>query len=455
MTTKPNQIAHDPGAPFTQEGEENVLGSVLLDPSQYPLLSGFLRPDDFFLLRHTYIWKAMGRLYERGDALDYITLGEELENMQVLDNVGGRAYLVQLVSNTGTAMYAEVYARLVERTAIRRRLMVASDEIKKLAQDESLNIETVIGEAVSNLNKATSSFADRDIVPMWEGMSVHYDTMEQRLQVKDGITGIPSGFRDIDALLRGYPKAELSIVAGRPGSGKTAFALSLASNMARIGLRVLFFSIEMTLLRLLDRLVSIETGIDSRKIADGRLSPHEASRYTEAVGRMSNWQMFIDDTTGLTPEMMRAKTQRVMYEHGVDIIFVDYLQLMETTENYGTNETAKVSHLSRECTELAKNTDIPVLALAQLSRAVEQRKDKRPQLSDLRSSGQIEQDASVIQFIYRDEMYNEETEFPNQADIITAKNRHGSIGTMSLYYEKTLTKFMDASVHRVDLSDLE
>ena len=453
--TKPTELSPDPGAPFSQEAEENTLGSVLLDPSQYPLLSGYLRPDDFFLLRHHYIWKAMGRLYERGDAIDYITVGEELENMQVLNNIGGRAYLVQMVSNIGTAMYAEVYARLVERTAIRRRLMVASDEIKKLAQDESLNIETVIGEAEAHLNKATASFADKDVVPMWDGMSSHYDEMEHRLQRKDGITGVPSGFRDIDALLRGYPKAEVSVVAGRPGSGKTAFALSLAVNMARAGLRVLFFSIEMTLLSLLDRLVSIETGIDSRKIANGRLSPHEASRYTETVGRMSQWQIFIDDTSGLTPEMMRTKTQRVRYEHGIDIIFVDYLQLMETTEDYGTNETTKVSYLSRQITKLAKDTGIPVLALAQLSRAVENRKDKRPQLSDLRSSGQIEQDASIIQFIYRDEMYNEDTEFPNQADIITAKNRHGPTGTMSLYYEKSLTKFMDASVHRVDLSDLE
>lgn len=453
--TKPTELSKDPGAPFSQEAEENTLGAILLDPSQYPLLSGFLHSDDFFLLRHNYIWKAMGRLYARGDALDYITLGEELENMQVLDNIGGRAYLVQLVSNTGTAMYAEVYARLVERTAIRRRLMVVADDIKKLAQDESLNIETVESETEAKILSVFGDMVDRGIIPVWDVASEHYDEMERRLKSTGGILGVPSGFRDIDALLRGYPKGELTIIAARPGVGKTAFALCLAANMARLGARVLFFSIEMATARLFDRLVSIETGIHSAKITEGKLTPHEAARYTEAIGRISNWHLFFDDTSALKPEAMRAKSQRVKYEYGLDIVILDYMQIMSTTKDYGTNDTARVSYLSWQCKLLAKDMGIPVLALSQLSRAVEQRKNKRPMLSDLRSSGSLEQDASVVQFLYRDEMYNEETEFPNQAEVITAKNRNGGTGTMSLYFEKTLTKFMDASVHRVDLSDLE
>jgi replicative DNA helicase len=451
---KPTEISHDPGAPFSQEAEENTLGSVLLDPSQYPLLAGYLRPDDFFLLRHNYIWKAMGRLYERGDAIDYITVGEELENMQVLQNIGGRAYLLQLVNNTGTAMYAEVYARLVERTAIRRRLMVAADDIKKLAQDESLNIETVEAETEAKILSVFAGITDKGIVPAWDIASDHYDGMERRMQ-SEGMDGIPSGFRDIDALLRGYPKDELTVIAARPGMGKTAFALCLAANMARLGVRILFFSIEMSISRLFDRLVAIETGIHASKIADGKLTPHEAARYTEAIGRISKWMLFFDDSSALKPEAMRAKAQRVRYEYGLDIVIIDYLQIMSTTKDYGTNETARVSHLSWQCKLLAKDFGLPVIALSQLSRAVEQRKDKRPMLSDLRSSGSIEQDASVVQFLYRDEVYNDATEFPNQAEVITAKNRNGGMGTMSLYFEKTMTKFMDASVHRVDLSDLE
>jgi replicative DNA helicase len=447
------QMTTDPGAPFSQEAEEAVLGSVLLDPPQFLTLATFLKAEDFFMLRHTYIWQAFERVYERKDPIDHITVAEELENMTVLDAIGGRAYLMQLVNNQGASYYAEVYGRLVERTAIRRRLMLFSDKVKELARDESLNIERVIGEAEAGLNSVTMGVSViRDAVPMWEATDEHYQMMELRL-TKNAPQGVPCGFRDVDALLNGYPRGALSIIAARPSMGKTALVLCMLANMARLGIRSLFFSIEMATQRLLDRLVSIETGINLTKIINGALSPQETARYTEAIGRMSQWLAFFDDSSAPTPESLRTKAQRLKYQHGLDVIFVDYLQIMSTTKNF-SNEEARVSHLSRQCKVLAKDLNVPLISLAQLSRDVENRKDKRPMLSDLRSSGQIEQDADVVQFIYRDDYYNEATEFPNQAEIITAKNRDGAIGTTSLYFEKTLTKFMDASVHRVDLSDL-
>jgi replicative DNA helicase len=447
------QMTTDPGAPLSLEAEEAVLGSILLDPPQFLTLITFLKAEDFFMLRHTYIWQAFERVHARKEPIDHITIAEELENMQVLETIGGRAYLMQLVNNQGTSYYAEVYGHLVERTAIRRRLMIYADTVKKLAQDESLNIEHVIGEVEASLNSVTMGVSViRDAVPMWDAADEHYQTMELRLN-NSMPQGVPCGFRDIDALLNGYPRGALSIIAARPSMGKTALVLCMLANMARLGIRSLFFSIEMATQRLLDRLVSIETGINLTKIINGALSPQETARYTEAIGRMSQWLAFFDDTSAPTPESLRTKAQRLKYQHGLDVIFVDYLQIMSTTKNF-SNEEARVSYLSRQCKVLAKDLNVPLISLAQLSRDVENRKDKRPMLSDLRSSGQIEQDADVVQFIYRDDYYNEATEFPNQAEIITAKNRDGATGTTSLYFEKTLTKFMDASVHRVDLSDL-
>jgi replicative DNA helicase len=870
--TKPTDISHDPGAPFSQEAEEAVLGSVLLDPSQLVTLAAFLKADDFFLLRHQYIWKAFERLSLRHDPIDYITVGEELENMEVLDNIGGRAYLVQLVSNTGTAIYAEVYGRLVERTAIRRRLMVTADEIKKLAQDEALNIEHVISEAENKLFGVTEAQVKREFVPIWDALSDYYDQMEYMLQHQQEASGLPTGFRDLDQLLGGFQKSDLLIFAGRPGMGKcsrhdsviqtsngfhkisdlkpqdtigeiddeggtyypleievltpegiqktshfydagekpslklttragyqfsgtyhhrilklneqgekvwiqledlqkgdyiaiqrheslfgnsidlpayagrkgsyqpdlpkildsefayiiglligdgaiskttpyielttadseiaqyfinwiksikipyrhnhkyryrvnnlvlnswmnqigvkgysyekevpslilqapqdsvkafiqglfdtdghaelqngyiqfattseklarqvhilllqfgiisklsrkendfkgawliritgdnarkfyenvgfrlqrkqerknllpengnvnidvvpylpprqstipktektnlyryfqgkrkpsyevlhriaeyapevtqllepefywdevvsieddgiqhcydlvvpgshsyiangivshnTSWLLTTAMNTARLGARVAIFTMEMGVEQMVQRMMAMETGINVQKLRLARLTPQEAARFTEAVGRISELHIFIDDTPAMSPLEIRTKCRRLKHEYGLDLVIVDYMQLMNAGGTYENNRVQEISFISRALKELARELNVPLISAAQLSRAVEQRQDKRPVLSDLRESGSIEQDADIVMFLYRDEIYNEATEFPNQADIIIAKHRNGPTGTLSLYFEKSLTKFMDASVHRVDLSDLE
>lgn len=801
MSTPPN-INIDPGAPFSQEAEEAVIGSILIDPSAYVSVAAFLKANDFFLLRHQYIWQAFDRLNNRAEPIDLITLAEQLENMQVLDTIGGRAYLIQISNNTATSVYAEVYGRLVERTSIRRKLMVTADEIKKLAMDESLNIDTVVGEAESKLFTVTETQVQRDFVPMWDALSDYYDRMEYMLQHTDEASGVPTGYRDLDAILGGFQKSDLLIFAGRPGMGKcvtadtmihtadgtktveslkpenvigeqddeggiyypleidvltpegirttshfydagkkpclrvttasqrvlsathnhallvlregdkqwvrlseiisgdyvaiqadpvlsqskilatsaqfgssamqlltaddmlsdnliwdeivsieddgiqqcydlvvpdvhsyiangivshnTSWLLTTAMNVARFGGRVAIFTMEMGVEQMVQRMMAMETGINVQKLRLARLTPQEAARFTEAVGRISGHHIFIDDSPAISPMEMRTKCRRLKHEYGLDLVIVDYMQLMNAGGSYENNRVQEISLISRSLKEMARELNVPVISAAQLSRAVEQRQDKRPVLSDLRESGcvtgeslvylpdcgysvpiadlmgqtgfrvmsintetwqaepaivtnafctgvkpvyklttalgrniratanhkfltiegwkrldeltsddhiavptdpifavdatpvptqnnavvgtmpalstmtkektddvywdkiasiepdgeekvydltveknhnficksiyihnSIEQDADIVMFLYRDEVYNEATEFPNQADVIISKHRNGPTGVVSLYFEKSLTKFMDASVHRVDLSDLE
>jgi replicative DNA helicase len=1018
-TTAPN-LNIDPGAPFSQEAEEAVIGSILIDPAAYISVAAFLKPLDFFMLRHQYIWQGFERLNSRNEPIDHITLAEELENMQVLETIGGRAYLIQLANNTGTSMYAEVYGRLVERTSIRRKLMVTADEIKKLAMDEKLNIDTVVSEAESKLFTVTEAQVKRDFVPMWDALSDYYDRMEYMLQHRTEAVGLPTGYRDLDTLLGGFQKSDLLIIAARPGMGKcckydttiqtglgtstiealkpknvigerddeggvyypleidvltpegmrktshfydagekptlkittragyqisathnhpllvlnkqaekvwvrlgdlqagefvavqrcdslfgnitelpisgyltqnwrnahrpnipaelspdfayylglltgdgcltnvnyikfsssdeeliqvfyewgeklglqprhnknydynmgstvfyqwlqqidvkgyshekiipqvilnapqdcvraflqglfdtdghsevqrgyiqfvttseklarqvhimllqfgivsklsrkenayrgawliritgdnarkfydnvgfrlsrkqerrnllpkvsngnldivpylpqrvsviphsektnlyryfngkrapsyevlgrmaahapeveyllepeyywdeivsieddglqhcydlvvpevhsyiangivshnTSWLLTTAMNTARFGARVAIFTMEMGVEQLIQRMVAMETGINVQKLRLAKLSPQEASRFTEAIGRISNYHIFIDDSPAISPMEMRTKARRLKHEYGLDLIIVDYMQLMNAGGSFENNRVQEISLISRSLKEMAREMNVPLISAAQLSRAVEQRQDKRPVLSDLRESGcltgeslvylpdcgysvpiaelmgqkgfnvmslntetwkaeiatvtnafctgvkpvyklttalgrsiratgnhkfltiegwkrldelsiheglatpstdeakeliesfvywdavvsiepdgeeavydltvepnhnfiannviihnSIEQDSDIVMFLYRDEIYNEATEFPNQADVIVAKHRNGPTGTVSLYFEKSLTKFMDASVHRVDLSGLE
>jgi replicative DNA helicase len=454
MSTAPN-INIDPGAPFSQEAEEAVIGSILIDPAAFISVAAFLKSNDFFMLRHQYIWQAFERLNTRAEPIDHITLAEELENMQVLDTIGGRAYIIQLANNTGTSMYAEVYGRLVERTSIRRKLMVTADEIKKLAMDEKLNIDTVVSEAESKLFTVTEAQVKRDFVPMWDALSDYYDRMEYMLQHRTEAVGLPTGYRDLDTLLGGFQKSDLLIIAARPGMGKTSWLLTTAMNTARFGARVAIFTMEMGVEQLIQRMVAMETGINVQKLRLAKLSPQEASRFTEAIGRISNYHIFIDDSPAISPMEMRTKVRRLKHEYGLDLIIVDYMQLMNAGGTFENNRVQEISLISRSLKEMARELNVPLISAAQLSRAVEQRQDKRPVLSDLRESGSIEQDSDIVMFLYRDEIYNEATEFPNQADVIVAKHRNGPTGTVSLYFEKSLTKFMDASVHRVDLSGLE
>jgi replicative DNA helicase len=442
----------DSSAPFSSEAEEAVLGAILSNSNAYFNVASFLKADDFFLLRHQRIWQAIQRIVERNEEFDYLTVGKELQDMGVLDEIGGPMYLLRLVNNTPTSVHADIYGRLVEKAAIRRRLLTAADEIKALALNEELDIEQVTEKAEAQLFGVTENQLRKDLVPISDVIGDYFEHIEFLMQNQGQAMGLPTGFRDLDKLLGGLQKSDLLIFAGRPGMGKTSFLLSVALNAARFDKRIAIFTMEMGKEQIVQRLISMETGINMQRLRLGQLEPQEWSRFVEAVGRLSDLQIDIDDTPAITPMQMRAKCRRLAREKGVDLIIVDYLQLMNSGGVYENNRVQEISYISRGLKELARELNVPLFSAAQLSRAVEQRQDKRPQLSDLRESGSIEQDSDIVIFLYRDEVYNEATEFPNQAEIIVAKHRNGPTGMAPLYFDKTITRFLDLAAHSIDLS---
>jgi replicative DNA helicase len=438
-------------APYSQEAEEATLGAILVNPVAYFAIAAFLKADDFFLLRHRYIWESLTRLHERGEPIDYLTVLQELKDTDHLIEIGGPGYLTQLINNTENSANGEMYARIVERTSLRRRMMSASDHIKALALNEALTVEQVIAESEAKLFDVTERKNSGQLIPIHAAVNNYFDRIDYLMSNKNVVLGVPTGFRDMDKLLGGFQKSDLIIFAGRPGMGKTSFMLSAALNMARLNARIAIFSMEMGADQIVQRLISMESGINTQNLRLGQLTQQEFTRFVHAAGNLSRLNIFIDDTAAMSPLEMRTKCLRLQREHGLDLIVVDYLQLMNASGMYENNRVQEISYISRAMKELAREFNVPLVSAAQLSRAVEQRQDKRPQLSDLRESGSIEQDADVVMFLYRDEVYNEATEFPNQADVIVAKHRNGPTGTVSLYFEKTLTKFMNAAERSVDL----
>jgi replicative DNA helicase len=440
--------------PFSQEAEEAVLGSVLINPDAYLTIAAFLRADDFYILRNQYIWEAFARINERNDRPDFVTVQEELRAFGRLEDVGGPGYLLQLANNTPTSVHAEIYGRLVERAAIRRRLLTAADEIKGLAFREELPIEKVITDAETRLFTVTESGARRSLMSMRDAVEDYFEHVEHLMMNPNAPVGLPTGFRDLDELFGGLQRSDLLIFAGRPGMGKTSFLLSVALNAAKLGARVAIFTMEMGNEQIVQRFMSMETGINTQHLRSGRLSQAEWARFVQAAARLGSLRIFIDDSPAISPLEMRTKLRRMMHEYGLDLVIVDYIQLMNAGGTYENNRVQEISYISRNLKEMARELDVPMFSAAQLSRAVEQRQDKRPLLSDLRESGSLEQDADIVAFLYRDSVYNEASEFPNRAEIIVAKHRNGPTGTINLHFENSLTKFTDARTQTSDLRDL-
>ncbi|MFQ3648439.1 MAG: replicative DNA helicase [Anaerolineae bacterium] len=452
--TRPAPAVLPANAPFSQEAEEATIGGVLLNPGSFLTIASFLKHDDFFLVRHQRIWEVLVAMSDRNEPLDLVLIQKELEARSYLEIVGGMSYLLQLVSSAPSSFHTEIYARLVERTSVRRKLMQAANDILALAANETLTLDNVIADAEAKLFSVSETQIKRSFVSMSEGLRDYYEHISE-IVARSGVVGVPSGFRDLDALLGGFQRSDLLVFAGRPGMGKTSFLLTVALNAARRGARVAIFTMEMGVDQILQRLVAMESRINVQNLRLGRLSPQEMSRFTEVIGRLSPLPIFIDDTPALTPQDIRTKARRLAHEYGLDLIIVDYMQLMHsgsgTREN---NRVQEISYISRHLKELARELNVPLISAAQLSRAVEQRNDKRPVLSDLRESGSIEQDADIVMFLYRDEVYNEATDYPNQAEIIVAKHRNGPTDTITLFFEKSLTKFMDITKTPHNLSDL-
>jgi replicative DNA helicase len=429
--------------PYSVEAEESVLGSLLIDPEALFRVAPFLSPDDFYIRKNGWVYEAILALHERREPVDFVTLCTELEARGQLEEMGGVAYVTQLINTVPSSIHVEAYGRIVEQDAIRRRLIGAAGDIAQLAYQEAEEIGVVLDRAEQTLFSISQRRLTRDISTIQEAIRRYYDRIEYLYDHQGEALGVPTGFADLDRLLGGLQRSDLVIVAARPGVGKTSLAISIARHAAGMGKKVGIFSLEMSAEQVVQRMVSAETGIDAQRLRLGQLEESEWPLFVHATGVLSELPVFIDDTPALSALQLRTKARRIHAEHGLDLAVVDYLQLM-TGDVRTENRVQEVSYISRMLKALARELEVPLVALSQLSRAVEQRTDKRPVLSDLRESGSLEQDADVVMFIYREEMYKPETERQHIADIIVSKHRNGPTGGVQLYFKQRLAQFLDA-----------
>jgi len=439
---------------YSLEAEEAVLGSVLINPDAYFEVAPFLRPDDFYLHKHRWIWEVFIHLHDQRIPVDFITVSQELDNRHLLDEAGGASYLTHLLNTVPTSLHAYAYGQLIQRDALRRRLLEAATSVAKLAYAEERDINEVVNEAEAAVFSVSEQRTSKDIIPIREAISTYFDQVKMLSEHKGEMLGVPTGFYDLDKVLGGLQRSDLLIIAGRPGSGKTGFMLSVAKNAAQIHKKhVAVFSLEMSNEQLVQRLMAQETGIDSQRLRLGEVRDDEWPLFVEAASALGEAPIFLDDTPALTPLQLHAKCRRLDQEYGLDLIIVDYLQLMQS-EGRNENRVQEVSYISRHLKQLARELKVPVLAGAQLSRAVEQRENKRPILSDLRESGSLEQDADIVMFIHRADLYEKESARTNVADILVSKHRNGPTADIQLVFRSALTKFENAETRNVDLSQV-
>jgi replicative DNA helicase len=381
--------------PHSVEAEEAVLGSLLIDPDAIFEVASFLRPGAFYRVQNKWIYEAILSLSERREPLDFITLTEELRRREQLEEVGGEAYIISLINAVPTSINAPSYGRLVEATALRRKMITAASTIANLAYEEAEDINVVIDRAEQALFSISEERTTRDLMPIKQIAHEYLERIEELHARGDDVIGVPTGFVDLDRLLGGLNKSDLIIVAARPGMGKTSLQTAMALTAAnRHGKRVAIFNLEMSGEQLVQRMISAETRIDSQRLRRGDLQEREWPIFMEAIGRLSETRIFIDDTPSITPMQLRTKCRRLYAEHGLDMVMIDYLQLMQA-ERSSNNRVQEISEISRGLKTLARELAVPVVAAAQLSRAVEQRQDKRPLLSDLRDSGCLTGDSLV------------------------------------------------------------
>ena len=442
-----------PSIPHSREAEEAVVGAVLINPEAYYDVAQFLQADDFYIHRHKWIWEAFTRLHEQRTPVDMLTLSEELDRVDQLAELGGPAYLTALINQVPSSLNAESYGRIVEAHSIRRKMINAANQIASLAYNEESLVETVMDEAEKAVFNVSERRLKHDLVPISSVLSEYYDRIDDLAKRSDEIFGVPTGFIDLDKLLSGLQPSDLLIIAGRPGQGKSGFLLSVAKNAALTHKKhVAVFSLEMSNEQVVQRLISQQTGIDSQRLRTGKLDDPEWPTFAHAIEVFSDTKIFLDDTPAITPMQLRTKCRRLHMEYGLDLVIIDYLQLMGG-DTRNENRVQEVSYISRNLKVLARELNVPVLAAAQLSRAVEQRSDKRPVLSDLRESGSLEQDSDIVMFIYRPDQYEKDTVKQNVAEIIVAKHRNGPVGSVELIFRNALAKFENAATKHVSFNE--
>ena len=435
--------------PQDLEAEAALLGAILLNPQAIAEVDDILRYPDFFDKRHEHIYQAALAVYQTGKDIDIITLGSALKDHGKFKSVGGNEYLNQLINTVPTAAHIKSYAELIINKARRRGLIEAAANFNNLARDQKKDTNQIIEMAEIQLFNVSEQHVEQNVVHLRDILSESFERLQYLQANKSELRGIASGFRALDNFLAGFQKSDLFILAARPGMGKTGFALNLAYNIAYNHdpdrqKTALYFSLEMSQDQLVDRLLSMHTGINNWNLRTGHLNDSEFEIIREAQKGLSQANLFIDDTPGLNISELRTKTRRLNYKQKVDIIFVDYLQLMRGLHNsYGENRVQEISEISRGLKLLAKELNIPVVALSQLSRQTESRENKHPALADLRDSGAIEQDADIVAFLYRDEYYHPENEEKKGIlEIQIRKHRNGPIGKVELYFNKEIQRYL-------------
>ncbi len=435
--------------PHNLDAEMSLLGAVLIDEEALADVSDKLKPEDFYDKRHSMIFDAMVRLYERHRPVDLLTLSDELQSREELELVGGSSYLTELTNYVPTAAHASAYADIIVQRAIRRRLIRASANIAELGFDEETSTQELLGTAEAELFAVSDVSLKQELVSLEQILTESFDRIEELHRGGGQLRGIRTGWNDLDNMTAGLQRSDLLILAARPAMGKTTLVTNLAYNVAsKEKQAVLFFSLEMSKEQLVDRMLSDASGVDSWNIRTGNLSDEDFEKLSHAMGEMAEAPIYIDDTPGLSILELRTKARREAHNHPLGLIIIDYLQLMQGSgRNKDGNRVQEVSEISRGLKLVAREMNVPVIALSQLSRSVENRSPQIPQLADLRESGSIEQDADLVAFIYREAYYNPETERQNITDLIIAKHRNGPVGKVELYFHPERLRFMSLDKH--------
>ncbi|OZV14127.1 replicative DNA helicase [Tissierella sp. P1] len=429
--------------PHSLEAEQSVLGAMILDKEAINTAIEIIRPDDFYKEANREIFEAILVLFNKNEPVDLITLSEELKRRGTLENTGGVTYLANLSSAVATTANVKYYCKIVEEKSILRRLIKSCDDVIAKSYENSDEVNSIIEKAEKSIFDITQGRHREGFSPLNEVLLSSFSQIEERAANQGSLTGLTTGFIDLDNKLSGLQKSDLVLLAARPSMGKTAISVNIVTNAAlKANANVAIFSLEMSKEQLVQRMISATAHVDLQKIISGRLSEEEWIQVINSMGPLSQANIFIDDTAGISLMEMKAKCRRLKIEKGLDLVMIDYLQLMQL-DGHQESRQQEISAISRGLKALAKEMECPVIALSQLSRAPELRADHRPILSDLRESGAIEQDADVVLFLYRDEYYHDDSEKKNIGEVIIAKHRNGPTGSIELVFKKEFTKFVN------------
>ena len=435
--------------PNDVEAEQAVIGSMLTDKEAVSAAIEVLKPEDFYREDNRTIFEAILNLYSRSEPIDIITLKSELSSMGKFEAVGGLEYIAELPDKVPTTANVEQYIKIVEEKSVLRNLIKTANEIITLGYDQTQEVDSIIDGAEKKIFEVMQKKNQKGYTPIKDILVETFTELEQLYNQKQRITGIPTGFSDLDFRTSGLHNSDLILVAARPAMGKSAFALNIATNAAvRAKVPVAIFSLEMSKEQMTNRILCSEAMVDSNKVRTGKIDDEEWGKLAAASGELSEANIYIDDTPGISIMEIRAKCRKMKIEKNIGLVVIDYLQLVQGSGKRGSSREQEIAEISRSLKILAKEINVPVIALSQLSRAPEQRPDHRPMLSDLRESGSIEQDADIVMFLYRDDYYNEDSEKKNIAEVILAKHRAGSTGTVELLWLGNYTKFANIDKYR-------